>query len=107
MSDENYKPRGDGVVQGDEGDLPNRGTSTGMVGMGAPYGASIDAHATNSLGGFHDACLSDPIDLERGRDARFAFGSRREAEGGNGMGDAAASDGIDEERNTAKYGGPK
>jgi hypothetical protein len=102
MSESNYKPRGNGVVQGDEGDLPNRGTGTGMVGHGAPYGASIDAHATNGLGSIHDACGSDPVELDRGRDARFRFGDRREAEGGTDLSgtesDPVAKDRADNER---------
>lgn len=52
---------GNGVVRGDDKAMPDRGTSTGLVGMGAPYGASIDMNATNAKGSAH--MEGDPAEL--------------------------------------------
>jgi hypothetical protein len=46
-------PTDTGNVRGDAGDLPDRGTSRGTTGKDMHLdGASIDADATNRLGGF-------------------------------------------------------
>lgn len=50
-ADSRYVPDGTGVVMGDTGAMPDRGTSTGMTGiMTETDGRSLDPDATNSLG---------------------------------------------------------
>ena len=46
--DDNYIPSGE--LQGDTAAMPNRGTSTGMVGNTDLQGMSTDVNATNSRG---------------------------------------------------------
>jgi hypothetical protein len=73
-----------GVVRGDSKDMPNRGTSTGTVGMGAPYGASTDLNATNSMGSAH--MDSDPADLcypKGDADLRFNSGGHSTSDPGS------------------------
>lgn len=82
----------DGVVRGDDKAMPNRGTSVGMVGMGAPYGASVDQGATNSRGSAHLA--PDPMDQccpPGGGDYRSG-GDGTPSNPGTSMGGAADSD---------------
>lgn len=50
-----------GVVRGDSKAMPDKGTSTGFVGMGAPYGASVDTNAVNRMGSAH--MEGDPAEL--------------------------------------------
>jgi hypothetical protein len=86
-----------GVVRGDNKAMPNRGTGSGSVGMGAPYGASIDMGATNSMGSIHGACGSDAMDAcyPQG-DGRFTSAGHSTTDPGSGMGGAAKSDAVDE-----------
>lgn len=83
----------DGMVRGDDGAFPNRGTRSGMVGMGAPYGADISQGATNSLGSIAGACASDAMDqcCPPG-DGRFSSSGHSSPRHGRGMGSAAMSD---------------
>jgi len=73
-----------GVVRGDSKAMPNRGTSTGMVGKGEPYGASVDQNATNRMGGF--SADSDPMMKEWADDERQTIGPRHDPEYGKRMG---------------------
>ena len=56
--DQFYRPNGE--LQGDDGEMPDRGTGTGL--NGDTYGASLDQNATNSRGGLGGATKSDPWD---------------------------------------------
>lgn len=61
MSESNYKPTGE--LQGDTKPMPDRGSSTGLTGHAThDEGMSIDADATNRLGGIAGATKSDPMD---------------------------------------------
>lgn len=83
-----------GVLQGPDMAMPDRGTSSGTVGMGAPYGASIDAGATNRIGGIGRSTQSDPIDAcyPMGGGDFSSSGGEHGSTGGRGMGGAAKSD---------------
>lgn len=70
-----------GVVRGDSGAMPNRGTGTGMVGSGAPYGADIGQNATNRMGRVGDTG-SDPMDKEWADDERQTMRGSKDPEGG-------------------------
>lgn len=89
-----------GVTNGDEHSIPNRGTSSGMVGMGAPYGASIDVNATNSMGSIHGSCGSDPAEecYPPGEVNRFSSSGHSSSGGGVRMGGT----GSDPEEDEAK-----
>lgn len=82
-----------GVVRGDDKAMPNRGTDSGMVGFGAPYGASIDANATNRMGSAHMEGDSMERVMPKGdADLRFSSGGHSSPDPGTGMGSAANSD---------------
>lgn len=55
--DSNYTPNG--MLQGDDKAMPDRGTKTGF--NGDTYGASVDGNATNSMGKITGATKSDPM----------------------------------------------
>lgn len=94
MSESNYKPDGSGVVMGDSKPMPNRGTTTGSVGYGAPYGADISIKAINRLGSL-DAS-SDPIDKDRADNPNFGnFGDQRESQGGTHLSGAGSDTAMD------------
>jgi len=52
------RPDGTGVVQGDSGAMPERGTKTGFNGVS--YGADVSQDAINRQGGIKSATRSDP-----------------------------------------------
>jgi len=56
MSESNYRPKGDGVVEGDTKPMPDRGV---MTGVSDTYGADIGQEATNSMGGITGDTQSD------------------------------------------------
>lgn len=60
MKSDLYKPTGD--LQGDTKAMPDRGTSTGMVGNTDLGGMSVDVDSTNSMGSITGATKSDAAD---------------------------------------------
>ena len=58
------RPDGSGVVQGDSGAMPDRGTGTGF--NGDTYGADTSQSAINRLGGIKSATKSNPADMNPG-----------------------------------------
>lgn len=88
----------DGVVRGDDKQLPNRGTATGFTGVGSDrYGADVSQGATNARGSAHLA--PDPIDQVSppgGGDYRSG-GDGTPADPGSGMAGAADSDSAGED----------
>jgi hypothetical protein len=55
-----------GEVQGDDRELPDRGTSTGVTDT---YGADLSVDATNRRGSITNATKSDPPDEDEAGDA--------------------------------------
>lgn len=58
------RPDGAGVVRGDSGAMPDRGTKTGM--NGDTYGADLSPEATNRQGGISGATQSHVPDERPG-----------------------------------------
>jgi hypothetical protein len=80
-----------GVTPGDDRAYPNRGTRSGLVGKGEPYGADIGVNATNRLGGF--SADSDPMAKEFADDERQTMPGGHQHNGGRRM-SGAESDGM-------------
>lgn len=88
-----------GNLQGDVGGMPDRGTSSGSVGMGAPYGADIGENATNRIKGIGRSTNSDPMfETCPPGGGDFSSSGHSSPSSGTGMGSAADSDGINDER---------
>lgn len=82
-----------GDVRGVDSNMPDRGTTSGTVGMGSPYGADIGVNATNRISGIGRSTQSDPMDQcypQGGGD--FTAGSTHQSVSGRSMGSAAKSD---------------
>ncbi len=97
----------DGNVQGETKDLPNRGTESGMVGQGAPYGADIGPNATNRKGGMtHADSGSDPRELRfpKGDEDRFSSSGHSSPDEGGSKLQGTDSDPIDKTRSNQKPG---
>lgn len=58
------RPDGKGMVQGDSGAMPNRGTGTGF--NGDTYGADTSQSAINSMGSIKSSTKSDMADERPG-----------------------------------------
>lgn len=78
-----------GVTRGDDRSYPDRGTSSGFVGEGAPYGADVSANATNRRGGFTADSDSAFDNTPRG-DAGTRFSSSGHSHTDQGGSDVAA-----------------
>lgn len=59
MSDTNNRPNADGSLRGDDKNLPDRGTSSGVTDT---YGADLSVGAKNRQGGITGATKSNPVD---------------------------------------------
>lgn len=82
-----------GNVRGDPKPMPNRGTGSGMVGMGAPFGADIGMNATNRMGSAH--LEGDPMDLcypKGDADLRFSSSGHSSTDYGTSITGATGSD---------------
>lgn len=72
MSESNFIPDGKGIVQGDTRSMPDRGTGTGMTGIGVfDDGMSIDPDAINRIVGISGACKSDSMMEDESDDPTF------------------------------------
>lgn len=71
-----------GVVRGDSRPMPNRGTDSGSVGYGAPYGADTGINATNRMGSARES--GDPMmdNVANGDTDRFSSSGHTHASGG-------------------------
>lgn len=59
MSDTNNRPNADGSLRGDDKNMPDRGTKTGVTDT---YGADLSLMAINRIGGISKFTQSDMID---------------------------------------------
>jgi hypothetical protein len=82
-----------GVTPGDDRNYPNRGTRSGLVGKGEPYGADIGVNATNGLGSF--SADSDPMAKEFADDPRQALPGAHHHHGGRRMSGTGSDDMMD------------